>query len=122
MSRDVLIVDDEPCLCSILEELLTLEGYRVCTCRDARSARRKLAEMIFDLAMLDVFLFNKPYGLDLGRYILAEYPATRVVFMTGYADSAEIDSACLSGAYTCIAKPFDLDDVVRVIGIVLADT
>jgi ActR/RegA family two-component response regulator len=42
--------------------------------------------------------------------------------MTGYADKADVESACLSGAYTCIAKPFNLDDVLKVVGMVLDGT
>ena len=119
MHPRVLIVDDEIGLCSVLQDLLELEGYETVVCHDAASAREKLVEDKFDVAMLDVFLSEGPVGIDLARYILAEHPNTGVVLMTGYADKADVEAACLSGAYTCIAKPFNLDDVVRVIGMTL---
>jgi len=111
----VLVVDDEVELGVVVKDLLEIEGFEVMASHDAVSAREKLADGKFDLAILDVFLSGGPTGLDLARYILTEFPDTSVILMTGYADKVDIDEACLSGAYTCIAKPFNLDDVLRVV-------
>lgn len=111
----VLVVDDEVELVVVIRDLLELEGFEVMVGHDVASAREMLAGGKFDLAILDVFLSDGPGGLDLARHILAEFPDTGVILMTGYADKVDIDEACLSGAYTCIAKPFNLDDVLRVV-------
>jgi len=111
----VLVVDDEVELATVIKDLLELEGFEAMVGHDVASAREMLAGGKFDAAILDVFLSDGPTGLDLARYILAEFPDTSVIFMTGYADKADIDEACLSGAYACIAKPFNLDDVLRVV-------
>ena len=115
----VLVVDDEMELGHVLSDLLELEGCEVAVCSDIASARDKLAGDKFDVAMLDVYLSESPIGLDLARHILDECPDTSVILMTGYADEAEVDAACLNGAYTCIAKPFSLEDVVKVVGMAL---
>jgi len=117
----VLVVDDEPALCEILQDLLDMEGYEVTARHDFESAVEALSTGSFDLAMFDVFLSSSPVGLDLARLVLSDYPSTEVVIMTGFADQGDIQSACLSGAYTCIDKPFDLDDVVRVVGMALSE-
>lgn len=119
MAARILVVDDEKGLTDVLSDLLDMEGYQTQVCHDAVSARQALAVGKFDVAMLDVFLTNEPIGLDLAKHIFAEYPQTAVILMTGYADKADVEHACLSGVYTCIAKPFNLNDVLNVIEIVL---
>ena len=115
----ILVVDDEASLCEVLYDLLALEGYEVTTCQDVGTARARLAEREYGLALLDVFLTEEPVGLELGKHIVSEYPKTSVVFMTGFANPADIESAFVSGAHACIGKPFSLDDVLRVVGAAL---
>jgi len=121
MSSRVLVVDDEPGLRAVLTDLLDMEGYEVVDCDGVVSAKEQLGQREFDIAMVDVFLSSEPAGLGLVSHILAEYPNTGVIIMTGYADRADVEAACISGAYTCIDKPFDLDDVLRVVSAVLDD-
>lgn len=121
MRPRVLVVDDEPALCEILQDLLDMEGYDVTVRHDYESAAEVLCAESFDLAMFDVYLCASPVGLDLARLVFTDYPGTAVVIMTGFADLAGIQKACLSGAYSCIDKPFNLDDVVRVVGMALND-
>ena len=115
----ILVVDDETSLCEVLYDLFDMEGYDVTACQDVAAARAHLAERPYDLALLDVFLTHEPVGLELGRHIISEYPNTSLVFMTGFANPADIESAFASGAHACIAKPFVLDDVLRVVGAAL---
>jgi len=115
----ILVVDDEQAISAVLRDVLELEGYEVEVCCDVTSARTKLSERRFDAAILDVFLSDRPVGLDLGREILTNYPETSLLFMTGYADDIDIQAGYASGAYGCIRKPFDLDDVVRALGVTL---
>ena len=112
----VLVVDDEVGLCLVLKDALELEGYEVDVCHDAASAREKLCGRWFDLAMIDVFLTDEPVGLQLGEYIMLNHPKTGVVFITGYAEESDVAAGVASGAFTCIRKPFVLDDVVRAVG------
>lgn len=119
MSSRILVVDDEPGLRSILTDLLDMEGYYVVACDGVEAAEEKLASEDFDVAMVDVFLSAEPTGLGLASRILTEHPDTSVVMMTGYADRNEVEALFTSGAYACIDKPFNLDDVLRVIGTVI---
>ncbi len=119
MTAQILVVDDEKGLTDVLADLLESEGYEVDVCHDAVSAREKLAAKRFDAAMLDVFLSNSPAGLDLANLIFAEHPTTGVIIMTGYADRADVNLACSNGAFTCIDKPFNLDDVIKALDLAL---
>lgn len=119
MPPRVLVVDDEHGLRSVLEDLLDMEGFAVRSCGDRISAMAELESGEFDVALLDVFLSNRPEGLALAGHILAEKPRTRVILMTGFADAADVEQACLSGVFACIAKPFSLDDVLRTVGLAM---
>lgn len=120
MSRGrVLIVDDEKPLCGILKDTLEMELYEVEISHDLASAREKLENSRFDAALVDVFLSEEPAGLALGRHILSNYPQTSLVFMTGYAEEADVQAGYTAGAYACISKPFILEDVVRVLDMAL---
>jgi DNA-binding NtrC family response regulator len=119
MSR-ILVVDDEVGLGLVLQDTLELEGYEVSVCNDVTSAKSRMAEDRFDAALLDVFLSDEPEGLMLAKHIQAESPETHVVFMTGYAEDADIKDGYVSGVYACIRKPFVLDDVIRVVSTALS--
>lgn len=119
MPGRILVVDDEVGLALVLTDLFEMEGYEVTAVHDVASAERELETNRFDLAMVDVFISNAPVGIGLAKKILTEHKDTGVVIMTGFAHRADIEAACLSGAYTCIDKPFNLDDVLRVAEMIL---
>lgn len=117
----VLVVDDEKALCGVLKDLLEIEGYVVDVCHDVQAAKDKLAAFRYDAAMVDVFLSEAPIGLALGQHIAVRYPETGLILMTGYAEDCDIRQGYISGAYACIRKPFQLDDVVRVVATVIGE-
>lgn len=116
VSARILVVDDEEPLCLVLQDALEMEGYIVETCNTIGAAREKLAKTEFDAALLDVFLTDEPLGIALAKQIMEEHSQTTVVFMTGFAHQADILDGYAHGAFGCIRKPFDLDDVLRVLG------
>lgn len=115
ISRRILIVDDEPMICRILQDLLEDEGYCVSVCNDAGTADNKLDNEHYDLAMLDVFLSSSADGLKLARHMHTNHNDVPVILMTGYANAADIDISCVSGSYTCISKPFHLIDIIKAV-------
>lgn len=119
--RSILVVDDEAPLTAVLADLFEIEGYEVTTCGDVEAARECFRRNKFDLALLDIFLTDEPLGLTLARQILEESPETQVVLMTGFADELDIKDGFEFGAHACIRKPFELDDVMRVVGAALPE-
>ena len=119
MAKSILIVDDEPMICEILQDLLEDEGYNVSTCNDAIAASKELNDAHYDLAMMDVYLSSNADGLKLAEYIHTHHNDVGVIPMTGYASASDIDTSCLSESYTCISKPFDLMDVIKAVATVI---
>ncbi|MFM7688875.1 MAG: response regulator, partial [Alphaproteobacteria bacterium] len=52
----ILVVDDDARLRALLQRFLTEQGFRVSTAETAAAARAALADMAFDLLVLDVMM------------------------------------------------------------------
>ena len=105
-----LIVDDEPRLRRVLVRLLESEGF---SCAEAGSGVEALEELERTPAPLVISDLRMPEldGVTLLREIVARWPDTAVIMVTGVAD-VESAVACLQmGALDYVAKPFHLDEV-----------
>src|SRR4051794_34762188 len=72
--KHILVVDDQPDICEMIEDYLLDEGYRVSTAHDGQQMRRVLAETPADLVILDLMLPGED-GLTLARYLREETEA-----------------------------------------------
>jgi DNA-binding NtrC family response regulator len=110
----VLVIDDEEDIRESLAEILSLEGYEVTTAESGATAieRAKLAR--FSLVITDL----KMPGMD-GIEVLVRlkqlHPGLPVIVATGYASDETASRCRREGAYDYIRKPFDLDDLLRLI-------
>ena len=109
--RNVLIVDDEPSITSVLDLLLKGEGFATETAASGDEAIVKLMGQEFEIILTDL---NMPglNGIDVLRRALAEYPDTGVIMITAVADSSVAVDAMKLGAFDYILKPFNLEDVL----------
>jgi len=110
----VLIVDDEALLRWSLAEMLSAAGYEVIEARDGREARRAFADASrpIDAMLLDLKLPDAT-GLQLLEEARRRCLACPIVIMTAYGTSDTVDAALASGAHRVVSKPFDLDDMLR---------
>jgi signal transduction histidine kinase/ActR/RegA family two-component response regulator len=116
----VLIVDDEEMMCTMLAATLG-DDYDVTTCVDSRVVLGELSSQAFDVILCDLMMpiLN---GMELHRELLHRRPelAGRMLFMTGgtFTDSAR--SFLDDGTRRYIKKPFDMDEMVRLLKLVAA--
>ena len=111
----ILIVDDEDQIRTLLARLLGAQGYDCVTADSPAQARRQLREHSIALVLCDV---NMPggSGIDFTREVLAHYPDTAVVMVTGMDDRAYADVAIELGAYGYVLKPFKPNELVINVG------
>ena len=111
----VLVVDDEALLRWSLVETLAAAGYDVVAAGDGAEARRALSDgkglgaMLVDLRLPDID------GLSLIDEAHQHGIRCPVVVMTAYGSVETLNAASGRGALRVVLKPFDLDDMVRVI-------
>jgi DNA-binding response OmpR family regulator len=107
----ILVVDDDPPIVEFIAELLTDEGYRVCTALTPADARAAIAKRRPDLVLLDLHMPGiSGYVLahDLRSDGLADVP---IIMMT--ADANTTSNLSMDDIAFCLLKPFDLDDLLN---------
>jgi PAS domain S-box-containing protein len=109
----VLVVEDEPVVRGVILEMLGEQGYRTLEAVDGPSGLRILREAArIDLLVTDVGLPGMN-GRQLADQARETRPDLKVLFITGYAESAAIADGFLQPGMEMITKPFDLDNLSR---------
>ena len=104
----VLVVDDEPVIASLLEDVLTRFGYRVTVAHRVSQALDLAREATFDLCISD-FLLPDRTGLDLVRELRDLRPRLRVLLITAYLEpdlAAQVEAE--PGIVGVVRKPMDI--------------
>jgi DNA-binding NtrC family response regulator len=110
----VLIVDDEEAFRYMLSALLTSSGFTVDTAVDGVTAINAVRTKLYDVVLCDVKM-PKVDGVELLRFIKANFPAIEVVMLTGMSD-VKIAVECMRlGAYDYITKPTSADELLGTI-------
>ena len=105
---NILVVDDEPDIRNLVQEILQDEGYEVATAEDARAAREARRSRRLDLALLDIWMPDTD-GISLLREWAesGELPFP-VIMMSGHGSVETAVEATKLGAWDFIEKPISL--------------
>lgn len=103
--KNILILDDEPSIRKLIEQIFRREGYGCFLAADAAEARDLLKDNQFDLILCDINMPGES-GLDFIRYCSPKYPETAIVMMTGVDDRETAGEAIGIGIYGYLIKPF----------------
>jgi two-component system OmpR family response regulator len=104
-SRNVLIVDDDPRICRLLERYLEQEGYATDTASSGEEMREKLNGLKVDLVLLDIRLPDED-GFTLVKELRA-LPNLAVIMVTGKSDPLDKVLGLELGADDYVTKPFN---------------
>jgi DNA-binding NtrC family response regulator len=110
----VLVVDDEPGICTALDRYLESEGHRSLTAASAEEALRLLEDNRPDVALVD-FRLPGMDGLTLLRRMRDLRPSMEIVLITAFGGVDTAIRATQEGAYAYLPKPLDLDEVGRLV-------
>ncbi len=115
-SADILIVDDEEDIRSLIAGILEDEGYHVRQSGHAKGAYAAVADKIPDLAILDIWLQGSDQdGIDILTKFKADHPHLPVLMISGHGTIETAVSAIKKGAYDFIEKPFKADRLLLMI-------
>lgn len=116
----ILVVDDDPGACTSLKDILEARGCRVGTAHSGEEAIAMAREMAFDIIFIDVKL-PALNGLETYMAIRGFSPGSVAVMMTAYRyEMADlVEEALSNSAYTCLYKPLDMDQVLRLVDEIL---
>ena len=114
---DILIVDDERDIRELIADILRDEGYQTrlaANSDDALSAVRADPPL---LVILDLWLRDsKMDGIGILKSVKRDYPEVPVVIISGHGNIELAVQAIKIGAYDFIEKPFNIDQLMVVIG------
>jgi len=112
----VLVVDDEPMLCELIQEVLTSAEIEAQATSSSLQASKILREERFDAVFLDVRM-PAPDGIELARQIRASgrNQTTPIVMITGEEDRTVLTRAFQAGANFLLFKPIDRHRLIRLI-------
>ncbi len=106
----VLVVEDEPDLCSLIADALLDEGHQVVCAKDGAEAMTAASAATFDSLLADIRL-PKVDGLTLFRWMRSESPDTDAIVMTGNAAVGDAVTVLKEGAFDYLTKPINLDEL-----------
>ena len=110
MSKDILIVDDEPAIREVVAAVLEDEGYRPRQAASSDEALREIAKRAPGLVLLDIWLEGSQLdGIQILERLQAEHPFVPVIMFSGHGTIETAVAAIRKGAYDFIEKPFKAD-------------
>lgn len=121
MAKRILAVDDEKNIARLVQVNLGIRGYKVDTASDGREALEKIAAECPDLILLDVMMPHVD-GFEVLRR-LKENPDTRhvpVIMLSVRSQDETIAHAWEQQASGYLNKPFEIEELVNVVEVVLA--
>jgi DNA-binding NtrC family response regulator len=105
---EILFVDDDRTILSLVEEYLTAFDYRINVVDSGLKALDLIKERDFDIVFTD-FKMPDIDGLELLAVIKEYRPNTEVIMVTGHGTMESAIQAMKFGSYDYIQKPFKLD-------------
>ena len=114
---DILVVDDEPDIRTLIGDILTDEGHGVRLAWDSDTALAAIEAAPPDLVVLDIWLKDSRLdGIDILKKVKRDNPAVPIVIISGHGNIEIAVAAIKQGAYDFIEKPFNIDQLMVVIG------
>ena len=112
--KPILIVEDETSMRESLRDWLTESGYQVETAEEGEEALKTIAEQDFGVVILDLRLPGKD-GIEILRQAKAQKPQLNGIIITAYPSIESAVEAMKIGAVDYLPKPFDLNDLEKLI-------
>ncbi|MBI4187671.1 MAG: response regulator [Chloroflexi bacterium] len=113
--KKILLVDDERGILKVLSIKLRVSGYDVVTAADGQEALKMVDSASPDLMLLDVIM----PGIDGFEVLRKLRPASQLPVIVCSARPSNMQEAMNLGANDFLAKPFNVDDLVKRIELLL---
>ncbi len=110
MPETILVVDDDPSICRMLERTLVAEGYGVEAVPDGGTALAAIERSVPDLVILDLGLPGVD-GVEVCRRVRARGLATPILMLTARDALADRVAGLDAGGDDYVVKPFESDEL-----------
>ena len=110
----VLVVDDEPDIRELVQEILEDEGYEVAVAENGEAARNAFARRTPDLVLLDIWMPDIDGITLLREWSSGGAPDCPVVVMSGHGNLETAVEATRLGAHDFVQKPLSLAKLLSI--------
>ena len=112
----ILVVDDNPGTCITLKNILIKRNFKVGTAHSGEEAIAMAGQKAYDIIFIDLKL-PTINGLETYMSIKEANPEAVAIMMTAYRQEMTdlVQEALNNNAYTCLYKPLDLPEVLRLV-------
>lgn len=106
---------------AVATRILERGGYQVTAVEDGEAACRAAAGATFDLLVLDVVMPGMPCR-EVAQKVRALHPTGKILLSSGYTAGANVESLVDEHKLALLSKPYDPDQMLRVVRDVLDGT
>ena len=118
----VLMVEDEPDVRMVVREVLADLDYTVLEAESGQAGLTIVASDVhIDLLLTDVGLPGGMNGRQLADAARQRRPDLKVLFMTGYAESAAVGNGQMEPGMQVMTKPFALNALAARVQVIMSD-
>ena len=116
MSNDILIVDDESDIRTVLCGILEDEGYSTREAATSEQALKEINERLPNLIILDIWLRESELdGVEILQWLKDNYSSVPVIMISGHGNIETAVNSIKAGAYDFIEKPFQADKLILLV-------
>lgn len=119
VSAQILVIDDDAAVRSLLDRLLSDSGYEVFLAPDGDAALRIARERAIDIAITDLVMPGRE-GLETIPLLRSLHPEMSIVAISGAFGGQYLQAARLLGADWTLPKPVDREELLAVVRDLLA--
>ena len=114
MLKEILVIDDNPDIRSLVSNILIEQNYEVRTAANYDQAIFEINKKLPDLAIIDIKLDKTDKdGIDLLKLVTKKNKLTPVIMISGHATVQIAVEATRLGAYEFIEKPFTKEKILN---------
>ena len=114
MLKEILVIDDNPDIRSLVSNILKEQNYEVRTAANYDQAIFEINKKLPDLAIIDIKLDKTDKdGIDLLKLVTKKNKLTPVIMISGHATVQIAVEATRLGAYEFIEKPFTKEKILN---------
>ena len=124
-ARVIALVDDDPFIIGLLDDLLSGEGYRTLTITQSAGASAAIARDMPDLVILDLWMETRNAGWSIYHDLRANDATARIPIILCSADVAALREhmTTLTGPDdAAVEKPFNIADILATVARLLGES
>jgi len=120
--KRILVVEDEPVICTLCQRVLTREGFEVDIAVNGKIAQDMMEKQRYDLCLLDIRM-PVMTGKELYQWLQEKHPQliSRVIFTSGSVVTGATQSFLEQTGRPSLPKPFTAAELIAIVRETLQD-